>query len=95
MANYKEITLTAASPTADISNPAGSVEIGGTFNGATVTVTLQGGTTAVETYTAADTFFCHGSHMTFTASGGGGSESIWVRWYFDSNVPLISQFDAT
>ena len=93
---YKEITLTATNTSQNISNPAGSIEIGGDF-GATGTVTcnLKGGGTALDTYTAAETFFSNASHLTFSISGGDGTESVWIRWYFDSNIPMVSQFDAT
>ena len=92
-ANYKEITLTAAAPSANIQNPAGSIEIGGTFDSGTVSMNLIGGATAIDTFTAAETFYSNASHLTFAITGGLGSESVWIRWYFDSNVPMISQFD--
>ena len=82
---YKEIILTAANPSFNISNPAGSIEIGGTFDSGTVSQNLTGGSTAIDTFTAAETFYTNASHLTFAITGGSGSEEVWVRWYYDSN----------
>lgn len=81
---FKEIRLTAANPSANITNPAGSIEIGGNFGiTGTVSQNLTGGDTAIDTFTAAATFFSNASHLTFAITGGDGSEDVFVRWYFD------------
>ena len=82
---YKEIVLTAANPSANISNPAGSIEVSGTFAGGTVTQNLTGGSVAVDTFTAAETIYTNASHLTFAITGGGGTENVTVKWYYDSN----------
>ena len=82
---YKEITLTAANPSFNMENPAGSVEIGGVFDTATVTQNLTGGAAAVDTFTAAETFYTHASHLTFAITSTGPTSAVWVRWYYDSN----------
>jgi hypothetical protein len=82
---FKEITLTAANPSANIENPAGSIEISGTFDSGTVSQNLTGGSVAIDTFTAAATFYTNASHLTFGITGGSGSESVSIKWYYDSN----------
>jgi hypothetical protein len=82
---YKQVTLTAANPSFNMTNPAGSIEVAGTFDGGTVTQNLTGGAIAVDTFTAAESFYTNASHLTFGITGGGGSESVTVKWYMDSN----------
>jgi hypothetical protein len=82
---YKEITLTASNTSENMTNPAGSLEVAGTFDGATVTQNLTGGSVAVDQFAAAETVYTKASHSTFSIAGGGGSEVVTVRWYMDSN----------
>lgn len=76
-------TLTAANPSVNLSNSAGSIEIAGTFDSGTVTQNLTGGSIAVDTFTAAETFFTNANRLTFAITGGSGSESVTIRWYDD------------
>jgi len=80
----KEATLTAASPSVNMVNPAGSIEISGTFAGGTVTQNLTGGSTTIASFTVASTFHTQASQLTFGITGGSGTESVTVRWYPDA-----------
>ena len=77
-------TLTAANPSVNLENNAGSVEVAGTFDSGTVTQSLTGGSIAIDTFTAAETFFTNANKLTFAIAGGLGSESVTIRWYGDS-----------
>ena len=76
-------TLTAANPSVNMSNSAGSVEIAGTFDSGTVTQNLTGGSIAVALFTSAETFFTRANRLTFSITGGAGSEAVTIRWYDD------------
>ena len=76
-------TLTAANPSVNLSNSAGSVEIAGTFDSGTVTQNLTGGSVAIDTFTAAETFFTNANNLTFSIASGLGSEAVTIRWYDD------------
>ena len=58
-------TLTAANPSVNLENNAGSVEIAGTFDTGTVTQSLTGGSVAIDTFTAAETFFTNANKLSF------------------------------
>lgn len=83
---FLEINLTAANPSESMNNVAGSLEITGTFSGATVTQNLTGGSTAVDTFTAEETTFTNASALTFGLSGEDGSTQITVRWWKDRSL---------
>ena len=76
-------TLTAANPSVNMSNSAGSIEIAGVFDSGTVTQNLTGGSIAVDTFTTAETFFTNANRLTFSIAGGSGSEAVTIRWYDD------------
>jgi len=77
-------TLTAANPSLNLSNSAGSIEIAGNFSGpATVTQNLTGGSVAIDTFTAAETFFTNANRLTFSVAGADGSTAVTIRWYDD------------
>jgi hypothetical protein len=76
-------TLTTANPSVNLSNSAGSVEIAGVFGGATVEQNLTGGSIAVDTFAAAETFFTNANRLTFSATGTTGTTAITIRWYDD------------
>lgn len=78
-------TLTAANPSVNLENNAGSIEIAGTFDGGTVTQNLTGGSIAIDTFTVAESFFTNANKLTFGITGGSGSESVTIRWYGDSS----------
>ena len=81
---YKEAILTNLNQSVNMTNPAGCLEITGTWTGpATVTQNLTGGTTAVDSFTADETIYTKASHSTFALTGGNGP--VTVRWYMDSN----------
>lgn len=84
--DFLEITLTQANPSEDMNNSAGSLEIGGTFSGATVTQNLTGGSVAVDTFTTAETVFTNASALTFGLSSEDGSTSVTVRWWKDRTL---------
>lgn len=83
--DYFEAILTAANPSENMRNTAGSLEISGTFDSGTVTQSLIGGSVAIDTFAAAESIFTKGSAFTFGITGGLGSESVTVRWYKDRN----------
>lgn len=83
MARFKEETLTAANPSVNMVNTAGSIEIAGTFDSGTVTQSLTGGSTTIDTFTVDSTIFTKANQLTFAITGGLGSESVTVRWYDD------------
>ena len=79
---YKEAILTNLNQSVNMTNPAGCLEITGTWTGpATVTQSLTGGTTAVDSFTADETIYTKASHSTFALTGGNGP--VTVRWYYD------------
>ena len=79
----KEAILTNTSPSVNMVNPAGSIEISGTFTGpATVTQNLTGGSTTVATFTTDSTFHTQANQLTFGLSGGNGP--ITIRWFPDA-----------
>lgn len=83
---YKEIVLTQANPSADISNPAGGMSISGVFGTASLSYTLEGDSVAIDSgIVAAETFYMNSSHLTFTASTPDGTTAISIKWYYDSN----------
>lgn len=84
--NYFEATLTAANPSENMINTAGSIEISGTFDSGTVSQNLTGGSVAIDTFTAAESFFTNASTLTFGITGGSGSESVTVKWWKDRNA---------
>tara|TARA_R110000851_G_scaffold332695_1_gene509538 strand:+ start:333 stop:590 length:258 start_codon:yes stop_codon:yes gene_type:complete len=77
-------TLTAANPSVNLSNSAGSIEIAGVFGGATVTQNLTGGSVAVDTFTTAETLFTNANRLTFSATSTTGTTAVTIRWYNDS-----------
>ena len=76
-------TLTAAEPSVNMSNSAGSIEIAGTFDSGTVSQNLTGGSVEIQAFTSAETFFTNANRLTFSVTGGSGSEAITIRWYDD------------
>ena len=77
-------TLTAAEPSVNMSNSAGSIEIAGNFSGpATVSQNLTGGSVEIQAFTSAETFFTNANQLTFSATGADGSTAITIRWYDD------------
>ena len=78
-------TLTAANPSVNLENNAGSVEIAGTFDSGTVTQSLTGGSIAIDSWTSAETIYTNANKLTFAITGGSGSESVTIRWYGDSS----------
>ena len=81
---YKEAILTNLNQSVNMTNPAGCLEIAGTWTGpATVTQNLTGGSVAVDSFTANETVFTNASNSTFSLSGGNGP--VTVRWYADAS----------
>ena len=76
-------TLTAAEPSVNMSNSAGSIEIAGTFDSGTVSQNLTGGSVEIQAFTSAETFFTNANQLTFSATGADGSTAITIRWYDD------------
>ena len=77
-------TLTAAEPSVNLSNSAGSIEIAGNFSGpATITQNLTGGSIAIDTFTAAETIFTRANNLTWSVAGADGSTAVTIRWYDD------------
>ena len=83
MASFKEETLDGSNTSVNMVNPAGSIEISGDFTGpATVTQSLTGGSTTIDTFTTDSTIFTKANQLTFGISGGVGP--ITIRWYDDA-----------
>ena len=82
IAQTKSETLTLAGTSVDMVNPAGCIEISGTFTGpATITQSLTGGATTIDTFTVDSTFYTRANQLTFGITGGNGP--ITITWYPD------------
>jgi len=79
----KVATLDASNTSVDMVNTAGSIEIAGDFTGpATVTQSLTGGSTTIDTFLVDSTFHTQANQLTFGLTGGNGP--ITIRWYPDA-----------
>ena len=84
MTDITSVALTASNTSVTLENTAGSIELIGTFDSATVTQKITGGTTAIDTFTAAVApFYTRANKLTFSIAGGSGSESVVIRWIGD------------
>lgn len=81
MAIFQEKTLTSSVTSITMTGAPGPITISGTFDSATVTQSFPGDTVSIDTFTAEDSFFFDGQDVTFGISGGGGSESISIKWF--------------
>lgn len=92
--DYQEITLSAANPTQSLVSDPGYIVLSGTFDGGSVTISLTEDLsntpinipatepTAFTNPVAGNLAFPVQAHrLTFAIAGGGGSESVLVRWY--------------
>lgn len=79
--DFQEKFLTAGTTSVNFVSPQGNISVSGTFDGGTVTQALTGDVVAVATFTADATAFANASRLTFSISGGGGSENVSVKWY--------------
>ena len=86
MSGFQEKTLTASNLSVDFIGNPGPITFGGDANGGVITQTLTGDTVAVATPVVGDTIFFNGQRVTFTIAGGGGSESVPIKW-FKNRVP--------
>lgn len=84
MADFKEATLTAAEPSVNLENTAGSFEVSGDFGATgTVTMSLTGGSTTFDSFSADATGFTKANFITFGITGGDGSENVNIKWWGD------------
>ena len=79
--DFQEKFLTAGTTSVDFVSPPGTISVSGTFNGGTVTQALTGDVVTIASFTAAGTAFANATRLTFSISGGGGSENVSVKWY--------------
>lgn len=93
--NFQELNLTAANLTDSLVSDPGYIVVSGTFDSASVTISLTEDTTntpinipSIEPtpftnplVATALAFPVWAHRLTFTASGGGGSEAINIKWY--------------
>jgi len=80
-AAFQEKTLDASTTSVTFIGAPGAITLSGTFDTGTVTQSLPGDSVAIDTFTAEDSFYFNGQRVTFGISGGGGSESVSVKWY--------------
>ena len=77
-------TLTAANPSVNLSNSAGSIEVAGNFSSTDkVYQNLTGGSVEIQAFTSAETFFTNANRLTFSVTGADGGTAVTIRWYDD------------
>lgn len=80
-AGFQEKTLNAGTTSVSFIGAPGAITLSGPFDTATVTQTMTGDSTPIATFTAEDDIYFNGQRVTFTKTGGAGSENISVKWF--------------
>lgn len=83
---FQEKTLDAGTTSVSFIGDPGGITFSGDADGGTITQTMTGDSVAIDTHVVGDSFYFNGQRVSFGIQGGGGSESVSIKW-FNNKAP--------